>query len=63
VHRIVDDAQSSLEGRIRGLLAPPEAAVGGSLDTLKDRLGALEAYLDAPPPAPRRAGPARRRAR
>jgi polyhydroxyalkanoate synthesis repressor PhaR len=62
VHGIVNDAQAGLETRIRSLLAPSEAGVGGSLHALKDRLGTLEAYLENPPKPARRAG-ARRRAR
>jgi polyhydroxyalkanoate synthesis repressor PhaR len=63
VHRIVNDAQSGLESRIRGLLAPAGAGVGSSLHALKDRLGGLEAYLERPPQAARRPAPARRPAR
>jgi len=54
VHRIVTDAQQSLETRVRGLLEPTEG-VGPSLMGLKERLLSLESWLaptPTPPPAP-----------
>jgi hypothetical protein len=65
VHRIVTDAQQSLESRVRGLLEPAEG-VGPSLQGLKERLLSLESWL-APPtppaPAPRKGTEDRPRAR
>jgi polyhydroxyalkanoate synthesis repressor PhaR len=57
VQRLVAEAQSGLESRVRGLLEGGRPGVGPSLSTLKDRLTSFEALLE--PPAPR--GRARRR--
>jgi polyhydroxyalkanoate synthesis repressor PhaR len=59
VHRIVAEAQQGLESRIRGLLERPDKdGLHPSLQTLKERLLALESYLVEPPP--RRNGGRRR---
>jgi polyhydroxyalkanoate synthesis repressor PhaR len=61
VHRMVAEAQSGVEGRLRALLSQGEGVAGRSLDALRGGLEAFEAFVEkAPAPAaPRRA--ARRR--
>jgi polyhydroxyalkanoate synthesis repressor PhaR len=58
VHRMVAEAQSGVEGRLRALLSQGEGVAGRSLDALRGGLEAFEAYMEkAPAPAaPRRAG-------
>lgn len=60
VHRIVTEAQSGLEGRLRSLLVHADGDVGTSLHALKDRLSAFETYLETPPEGRRRGRAARR---
>jgi polyhydroxyalkanoate synthesis repressor PhaR len=60
VQRLVSEAQSGLEGRVRGLLEGRRTGVSPSLRTLKDRLTSFEALLEPPPPKRRR--PRRRKA-
>jgi polyhydroxyalkanoate synthesis repressor PhaR len=57
VHRMVAEAQSGVEGRLRALLSQGEGVAGRSLDALRGGLEAFEAYMEkAPAPAaPRRA--------
>jgi polyhydroxyalkanoate synthesis repressor PhaR len=52
VHRLVSDAQSGVESRLRALFARGEEAAGRSLGALRGR---IEAYIEpgAPRPAPR----------
>jgi len=58
---LVGDAQRGLEDRIHGLLerTESEGGVSPSLQALRERLLALETYLEVPAPAP----PARKRRR
>jgi len=62
---LVGDAQRSVEDRIHGLLerTESEGGVSPSLQALRERLLALETYLDEPAPAPhtRKGGRPRRR--
>ena len=55
VHRLVSDAQSGVETRLRGLLSRGEEAAGRSLGVLRGRLAA---YIDTPRKVRKR--PARR---
>jgi polyhydroxyalkanoate synthesis repressor PhaR len=57
VHRLVSEAQSGVEARFQALLSRSHEGAGRSLDVLRSRLDAFEAYLDTP------TSPARRRAR
>jgi polyhydroxyalkanoate synthesis repressor PhaR len=60
VHRLVSDAQSSVEARLRGLLSRGEEAAERSLGALRGR---LEAYIEKPSgkkPTKARGRPARR---
>jgi polyhydroxyalkanoate synthesis repressor PhaR len=59
VHRLVAEAQSGVESRLRGLLERGEGVAGRSLEALRGRLQAFEAYIDGPAAPP--ASPARRR--
>jgi polyhydroxyalkanoate synthesis repressor PhaR len=59
VHRLVSEAQSGVEARLRALLRPGDEGAGRSLDVLRSRLDAFEAYLDTPVPPAR--PPAKRR--
>lgn len=62
VHRLVAEAQSGVEGRLRALVERGEDVAGRSLQVLRGRLEAFESYLEAPAtatPAARRA-PGRR---
>jgi polyhydroxyalkanoate synthesis repressor PhaR len=64
VHRLVAEAQTGVESRLRTLLARGEGVAGWSLEALRGGLQAFEAYIDKPattaaepgpaPPAPRR---------
>jgi polyhydroxyalkanoate synthesis repressor PhaR len=59
VHRLVTDAQTGVEHRLRAVLGPQASAPLGGL---RSRLDTLEAYLDSPsPPRARAAKPRRRR--
>jgi polyhydroxyalkanoate synthesis repressor PhaR len=56
VHRLVTEAQSGMEARFRALLHRADEGAVRSMDVLRSRLDAFEAYLDTPaPPARRRA--------
>ncbi|MFI4942635.1 MAG: hypothetical protein ACHP85_05185, partial [Burkholderiales bacterium] len=55
VHRLVSDAQSGVESRLRGLLSRGEEAAERSIGALRGR---IQTYME--PKAPQR--PARRRA-
>jgi polyhydroxyalkanoate synthesis repressor PhaR len=59
VHRMVAEAQSGVESRLRTLLGRGEGVAGRSLEALKGGLQAFEAYLEKPARAPR-GGPAGR---
>ncbi len=48
VHRMVAEAQSSVESRLRGLLERGEGVAGRSLEALRGGLEAFEAYLERP---------------
>lgn len=67
VHRLVSEAQSGVESRLRSLLSRGEDVAGRSLDALRDRLEAFEAYIEPPArtasPVPRRSRPRSKRAR
>ena len=54
VHRLVSEAQSGVESRLRALLERGEGAAGRSLEALRGGLQAFEAYIEKPPPASRR---------
>jgi len=65
VHRLVAEAQSGVEGRLRALVEHGENVAGKSLEAIRDRLEAFESYLEpsvpadptaSRPPALRRAG-------
>jgi polyhydroxyalkanoate synthesis repressor PhaR len=63
VHRLVEEAQSGLEARLRSLLEKGGGVASRSLGALRGRIEALGAPLEepTPPPArPRRKGGARR---
>jgi polyhydroxyalkanoate synthesis repressor PhaR len=63
VHRLVTEAQSGVESRLRGLLSRGEEAAERSFDALRGR---LEAYMEPPPPPPKKRpvrGASRSRAR
>jgi polyhydroxyalkanoate synthesis repressor PhaR len=55
VHRLVVEAQSGVESRLRGLLEKGEGVAGRSLDALRGRIEALGAYIEKPPKAGRAA--------
>jgi polyhydroxyalkanoate synthesis repressor PhaR len=55
VHRLVTEAQSGMEARFRALLHRGDDGAGRSMDALRSRLDAFEAYLDTPAPPVRRA--------
>jgi polyhydroxyalkanoate synthesis repressor PhaR len=54
VHRLVAEAQTGLEGRVRGLLEQHDGGVNPSLKVLKGRLSSFEALLEPAPPKGRR---------
>lgn len=56
VHRLVGEAQSGVETRLRALVERGEDVAGRSLEALRGRLSAFESYLESParPPAKRR---------
>jgi polyhydroxyalkanoate synthesis repressor PhaR len=63
VHRLVGEAQSSVESRLRGLLEKGEGVAGRSLDALRGRIEAIGSYMERPPRPARasaRKGPRRR---
>jgi polyhydroxyalkanoate synthesis repressor PhaR len=64
VHRLVTEAQSGVETRLRTLLERGEGVAGRSLDALRGGIEAFEAYIEkeSPPPAPA-PGPRKRRKR
>jgi polyhydroxyalkanoate synthesis repressor PhaR len=64
VHRLVAEAQSGVEGRLRALVEHGESVAGKSLEAIRGRLEAFESYLEPPAPAatPVRKAPATRRA-
>ena len=49
VHRMVVEAQSGVETRLRAVLSRGEGVAGRSLDALRGRLAAFEAYIEKPP--------------
>jgi polyhydroxyalkanoate synthesis repressor PhaR len=59
VHRLVSEAQSGVESRLRALLTRGEEVAGRSLEAFRGRLQAFEAYIEKPPPVTR-GGPNRR---
>jgi hypothetical protein len=52
VERLVDEARTGVEARLRGLLSRGGAAAGRSLGALRGR---LESYIDTPARKPRSA--------
>lgn len=56
VHRLVGEAQSGVETRLRALVERGEDVAGRSLEALRGRLSAFESYLETParPAATRR---------
>ena len=60
VHRLVGEAQSGVESRLRALLDKGEGVAGRSLDALRGRIEAFGAYLEKPAPPGRRARAARK---
>ena len=59
VHRLVDEAQSGVEGRLRGLLTIGEGAAGRSLGGLRTGLHVFDARSKKPTPRPKRSSPKR----
>jgi polyhydroxyalkanoate synthesis repressor PhaR len=59
VHRLVDEAQSGLEARLRGLLAMGEGAAGVSLGVLRTGLHVFEGRSKRPAPRKQRSSPKR----
>jgi polyhydroxyalkanoate synthesis repressor PhaR len=53
VHRLVTEAQSGVESRLRALLERGEGVAGRSLEALRGGLQAFEAYIEKPVPASR----------
>jgi polyhydroxyalkanoate synthesis repressor PhaR len=50
VHRLVSEAQSGVESRLRAVLERGEGVAGRSLDALRGGIAAFEAYIEKPPP-------------
>jgi len=64
VHRLVSEAQTGVESRLRAVLERGEGVAGRSLDALRGGIAAFEAYIEKPPPrAPAARGAPRRRGR
>jgi polyhydroxyalkanoate synthesis repressor PhaR len=59
VHRLVDEAQSGVEARLRGLLAIGEGAAGASLGVLRTGLHVFEGRSKKPAPRKQRSSPRR----
>ena len=53
VHRLVGEAQSGVESRLRAVLERGEGVAGRSLDALRGGLEAFEAYIEKPAAGPR----------
>ncbi len=60
VHRLVGEAQSGVESRLRGLLEKGEGVAGRSLDALRGGIEAFGAYMEKPPPPARATRPPRK---
>ena len=60
VHRLVSEAQSGAQTRLRALVSRGEGVAGRSLEALKGRLQAIEGYLE---PEVEKTAPVRRSAR
>jgi polyhydroxyalkanoate synthesis repressor PhaR len=52
VHRLVAEAQTGVESRLRVLLVRGEGVAGRSLEALRGGLQAFEAYIEKPAPTP-----------
>jgi len=66
VHRLVSEAQTGVESRLRAVLERGEGVAGRSLDALRGGIEAFEAYIEkppSPPPAPAGSVGPRRRGR
>jgi polyhydroxyalkanoate synthesis repressor PhaR len=50
VHRLVSEAHSGVESRLRAVLERGEGVAGRSLDALRGGIEAFEAYIEKPPP-------------
>lgn len=62
VHRLVTEAQAGVESRLRAVLERGEGVAGRSLDALRGRIEAFEAYIEKPPsPVPATTAGRRRR--
>ena len=59
VHRLVDEAQSGVEARLRGLLSIGEGAAGRSLGVLRSGLHVFDGRSKKPAPRPKRSAPTR----
>ena len=55
VHRLVSEAQSGVEGRLRALVEKGEDVAGRSLEALRGRIEAFGSYLEPTEKAPSRA--------
>ena len=62
VHRLVSEAHSGVESRLRAVLERGEGVAGRSLDALRGGIEAFEAYIEKPPapPPPVKVRPRRR---
>jgi polyhydroxyalkanoate synthesis repressor PhaR len=64
VHRLVSEAHSGVESRLRAVLERGEGVAGRSLDALRGGIEAFEAYIEKPPaPPPAAKARSRRRVR
>jgi len=64
VHRLVSEAQTGVEARLRAVLQRGEGVAGRSLDALRGGIAAFEAYIEKPTSrAPATRGARRRRGR
>ncbi len=52
VHRLVSEAHSGVESRLRAVMERGEGVAGRSLDALRGGIEAFEAYIEEPPPPP-----------